>query len=113
MGDRIKVFSGDTVFDPKTLLPGRFEARVVTFTFRPQSVHGFECDGIPVNGKPVVIRDGDIFGTAAILFAVIPVVVITRANPGFTALERATELLTCTTFTFGFYAFVHGKPRLA
>lgn len=80
MSDGIEVFGGLAISDPKPLLPGGFEAGVVSFAFGTQGINGFESNGIPVNGKPVIIGNRDIFGAAAMFFPVMVSLVFARAS---------------------------------
>lgn len=67
MSNGVEIFSGFAVFNPKPLLSGGFETGVVSLTFGTQSINRLKSVGIPVDGKPVIIGNGDVFSTAGAL----------------------------------------------
>lgn len=66
---------------------------IVTLTFCTQSIDTLKTQASPVNGKSVVCWNGLILGTATVLLAVIPVIVIAGANTGFGLAEGAAVFL--------------------
>lgn len=62
MRDSIKVSGTVAVANPRAFLIGRLKAGIIALTLGTQRVNGFELYSIPVNGKPVIIGNGDIFG---------------------------------------------------
>ena len=76
MGKRIQICDGGQVPYPHPFLPRIFEPRIVAFTFHTQRIMAFEIAAIPVNGRPQVIGDRNIFGAAAMLPAIIKVFVM-------------------------------------
>ncbi|MCR8964126.1 hypothetical protein O0550_13070 [Brevibacillus halotolerans] len=73
----IEILGAELVANPKPLLPGGFEAKVVTFAFGAQSIDRFGVYALPVNRKAVIIEDGNIFGAAAIIPAIVSAWMIT------------------------------------
>ena len=68
----------------------------------------------PVNGKSVVCWNGLILGTATVLLAVIPVLVVAGANAGFGLAEGAAVFLPNPPSAIGGLAiFVHSQPGRA
>ena len=67
----------------------------------------------PVNGKSVVCWNGLILGTATVLLAVIPVLVVAGANTGFGLAEGAAVFLPGTIIVGGLAILVHGEPGRA
>lgn len=66
---------------------------IVTLTFCTQSIDTLKMQAFPVNGKSVVCWNGLILGTATVLLAVIPVLVVSGANTGFGLAEGAAVFL--------------------
>lgn len=66
---------------------------IVTLTFCTQSIDTLKTQAFPVNGKSVVCWNGLILGTATVLLAVIPVLVVAGANTGFGLAEGAAVFL--------------------
>ena len=96
MRDGVKVSGAFLVANPKALLAGGFETGIVSFTLGAKCVDRFEVDAVAVDGKAVVIRDGDVFGAAAILFPIVPIFVVAGAGALARTLERAAEFLAGT-----------------
>ena len=94
MSHRVEIFSAAPVANPKPFLPGTFEAGIVPFTFRTQSIDSFELQTVPVNGETIIIGDRLVLGTAAIFLAVVPVFVVTGTLAGFSLTERTAVFLT-------------------
>lgn len=113
MSDGIEIFGTVLIANPKPLLACGFETGVVPLALGAQGVDRLEMRAVPVDGKAVVIGDGDIFGAAAVLLAIVPVWMPARTSGGFGKLERATEFLTDTTLVECFPVMVHGKPSIA
>lgn len=65
---------------------------IVTLTFCTQSIDTLKTQAFPVNGKSVVCWNGLILGTATVLLAVIPVIVIAGANTGFGLAEGGSGI---------------------
>ncbi|AIG26628.1 hypothetical protein [Brevibacillus laterosporus] len=83
MGNRIEILGAELVANPKQLLPGGFEAEVVTFAFGAQSIDRFEVYALSVNRKAVIIEDGNIFGAAGMIPAIVPAWMITGGVSSF------------------------------
>jgi len=66
MSNGIQVSCTVFVANPKPLLPGRLKPRIVAFAFVAQSVNRLKIYTLSVYGKPVIIRDCDIFGAAGV-----------------------------------------------
>lgn len=99
--------------NPKPGLAGVPEARVIAFAFGTKGVGTLEGSAGSVNGKSVIVGDGDIPGTAAVLLAVVPILVIAGAHAGFGIAERAAELLPGTNVIGGLAILMHGEAGLA
>ena len=95
--------------NPKSFLTGILEAGVIAFAFGTKGIGTLEGGTGSVDGETVVVRDSDVFGTAAVFSAVVPVPVIAGALAGLGISERAAELLTGTTVIGGFAILVHGE----
>ena len=95
--------------NPKSFLASILEAGVVAFTFRTEGVGALEGSAGSVDGKTVIIRDGDVFGAAAVLLSIVPILVIARAFAGFGLPEGTAELLAGTALIRSFAVLVHGE----
>ena len=113
VGDGVEICGTVAVADPKALLPGGFEAGVIPLTFRAQGVGSFELQALAVDGEAVVVRDGPVLGTAAVLLAVVPVFVVAGALAGLGIAERTTILLPSPSFASRLAVLVHGQTRVA
>lgn len=109
MSDGIEVFSAPAVMNPKSGLTGILEAGIIKFAFGTESVGALEGGAGSVDGEAVVIRDGDVFGAAAVLLAVVPILVIAGALAGSGLTEGTAELLTGTTVVGCFAILMHGE----
>ena len=99
--------------NPKPGLAGVLEAGVIAFAFGTERVGALEGGAGSVDGEAVIVRDGDVFGAAAVFPAVIPILVIAGAYAGFGLAEGAAELLAGTTVIGGFAVLVHGEAGVA
>ena len=79
MRNRIKILRRIEAMHPQTLLPRLLEAGIVTLGFGAERINFLERNAFAVDGKPVVIGKCDVFGAAAALLAVVPILVIARA----------------------------------
>ena len=93
MSQRIEVCRAGSIAHPQPFLTCGFEARIVTLALCTQGVCSLETEAATVNGKSVVCWNGLILGTATVLLAVIPVLVIAGANTGFGLAEGAAVFL--------------------
>ena len=107
--NRIEIGGADAVADPKALLPGGFEAGIVTLALCMKRIDAFETEAVPVNRKPVIIRDSLVFGAAPVFLAVVPVFVAARAFAGVGVSEVAAVFLPQTAFASRFTVLLHGK----
>ena len=113
MRNRTDVLGSGEAAYPEPLLPGGFEAGIVTLAFGAQGVHGFECDAGAINGKPIIVWERDVFGAAAILLAIVVTGMVTGASGIILgALEGAAKLLAAASAGTVFTGFVHGKTGL-
>ena len=83
MSQCVEICRTCAVTHPQSFLTCGFEAGIVALALRPQGVSPLKTQAFPVNGKSVVCWNGLILGTATVLLAVIPVIVIAGANTGF------------------------------
>ena len=113
VGQRIEVCRAVSVTHPQPFLTCGFEAGIVTLTLCTQGVCPLETEAATVNGKSVVIGNGLIFRAAPVLLAVVPILVVTRANTGLGLAERAAVFLAGTPIVGGFAILVHSQPGLA
>ena len=98
MRNRTDVLGSGEAAYPEPLLPGGFEAGIVTLAFGAQGVHGFECDAGAINGKPIIVWERDVFGAAAILLAIVVTGMVTGASGIILgALEGAAKLLAAAS----------------
>ena len=93
MSQGIQIGGAACITNPETILTGSLKAGVVTFTFGAQSISALETGAFPVNGKPVGIRYGFVFGTAFVFLSIVPVIVVTGAAADFGLAERTAKLL--------------------
>ena len=110
MGQGIEVGGTAGIANPKALLAGGLKAGIVALTFGAQSVSPLKMKTFSVNRKTIVGGNGFVFGAAPVLFAVIPVFVVTRTAVGFGMTERAAEFLADSSLVKGFPVLVHGQP---
>lgn len=94
MSNGIEVGGAVLVANPKSFLTGRFETRVVSFIFDSQGIDRFKANAVAVDGKAVIVRNGDVFGTALVLFSVVSIFVVAGAGGMSGTLEGTAELLT-------------------
>ena len=80
MSNGVKIGSTVAVMNPQTLLAGSLKAGVITLTFGTESVSSLEVKAATINGKTVVIGNGDVLGATPVFLAVVPVLVIARAG---------------------------------
>ena len=113
VGQRIEVCRAVSVTHPQPFLTCGFEAGIVTLALCTQGVCSLETEAATVNGKSVVIGNGLIFRAAPVLLAVVPILVVTRANTGFGLTEWAAEFLPGTPIVGGFAVLVHRQPGRA
>ena len=113
VGQRIEVCRAVSVTHPQAFLTCGFEAGIVTLALCTQGVCSLETEAATVNGKSVVIGNGLIFRAAPVLLAVVPILVVTRANTSLGLAERAAVFLAGTPIVGGFAVLVHGEPGLA
>ena len=94
MSQGIQIGGAASITNPEAFLTGNLKAGVVTFTFGAQCISPLETGAFPVNGKPVGIRYGSVFGAAFVFLAIVPVFVVTGAATCFGLAERTAKLLT-------------------
>ena len=112
MSNGVKIGGTVAVMNPQPLLPGSLKAGVVTLTFGTKSVSSLEGKAVTVNGKTVIIRNGNILGAAPVFLAVVPVFVIAGAGRGFGLTERAAEFLAGSAVFGGLSILIHSKPSV-
>ena len=83
VGNRIEVGSAYGVAHPKAILTGSLKAGIVTLALCTKRVDTLKAETVPVNGKPVIVRNGLVFRAAPVFPAVVPVFVAARAFTGF------------------------------
>lgn len=76
MGKRIQISDGEFVSYPHPFLPRIFEPGIVTFAFCAEGVITFKVYAVPVDGESQVVRNGNVFGAAAVFSAIIKVFVM-------------------------------------
>ena len=111
VGDGIEVGGTFLAAHPKPFLSSGLETGVIAFAFGAQGVHGLEADAGAIDGQAVIIWDGDVLGTAPVLFAIVPVFVVTWTGGGFGQFEWAGEFLPNATPVKGLHIVVHSKAR--
>ena len=99
--------------NPKSGLAGVLEAGVIAFAFGAEGVGALEGSTGSVDGEAVIVRDGDVFGAAAVLLTVVPISVIAGALAGLGLAEGTAELLPGATAIGGFAVLVHGEAGFA
>ena len=115
MSGRVKVLSGSKIAHPEALLAGSLETGIVRLTLGTQRIDGFERDRSAVNGKAVVVRNGDVFGAATVFLAVVPAFVITGTDGigRMGTLKGTAKLLTGASMFREFTIPMHGKTGIA
>ena len=101
MGYCVEISSTAAISNPKSFLTRCLKTGIVTLTFCTQSIDTLKMQAFPVNGKSVVCWNGLILGTATVLLAVIPVLVVAGANTGFGLAEGAAVFLRHPPSTIG------------
>lgn len=91
VGQCVEISCAVAIAYPETFLPGSFEAGMIVFELCAQGIGTLESAAIPINGEAVIGGLGDVPGTAAVLFAVIPVSVAAGANTGFRLAGRGSR----------------------
>ena len=109
MSNGVEIGSTVAVMNPQPLLPGSLKAGVVTLTFGTESVSSLERKAVTINGKTVVIGNGDVLGAASVFLAVVPVFVIAGAGRGFGLSERTTEFLAGSAIFRGLSILIHSE----
>ena len=82
MGQRIKVFSTIPISDPETFLASSLEYGIISLTLGSKSIQALKTKAFSINGHAVIGGNRFVLGTAAILFPVAPVFMITWAAAG-------------------------------
>lgn len=83
MSKGVEIFSAFPTPDPKTFLPGTLKTGVIAFTLCSERIETFEPEAISVNRHAVIVRNCFVFCAATVLFAVVPVLVVTGAGACF------------------------------
>jgi len=92
-----------------TFLTSSFETGIVTLAFCPKRVDTLKVEAVPVNGKPVIVRNGFVFGAPPVFLAIVPVLVAARTFAGFRVSEWAAVFLTQAAFASRLSVLSHGK----
>lgn len=111
--NRVEILSADAVMNPESGLAGILEAGVIAFAFRTQGVGALEGSAGSVDGETVIVGDRNIFGAAAVLPAVVPVLVIAGTDAGLGLAEGTAELLAGAAVVGGLTVLVHGEAGVA
>ena len=96
----------------RALLFGIFEAGIVTLTFCAKRVDVLKTETVPVNRKPVIVRNGLVFGATPVFPAVVPIFVDARAFTGFGVSEGAAVFLLQAAFTSRLSVFKHSETGI-
>lgn len=83
MSNGIEIFCSIFTVNPKPLLTGLFETSIVSFSFGSKRINFLKRDTVTVNGKSVIIGNGNVFFTAFMFFTVVPVFMITGTTTEF------------------------------
>ena len=98
---------------PKSFLTCLFETCVVTLGFSSERVDFLERNTFTFNGKSVIIRKSNIFGTATIFLSIVPTLVIARTEGCFRSSVRSAVFLTSSAIIGKFSVIVHSKTCFA
>ena len=109
MSQCVEVCRAGAVAHPQPFLTCGFEAGIVTLTLRPQGVSPFKIETAAVNGKSVIVWNGLVFRAAPVFLAVVPILVVTRANTTLGPAEGAAVFLAGTLVIGGLAVLVHSK----
>ena len=83
MSNGIEIFCSIFAVNPKPLLTGLFETCIVSFSFGSERINFLKRNTLTVNGKSVIIGNGNVFCTASMFFTIVPVFMITGTIAGF------------------------------
>ena len=78
MGNGIQIPRGVKPSYRKPFLSGAFEAGIVTLGFGSEGIDLFERNTLAVNGKAVIVGNGNVFCAASVFLAIVPIFVFTR-----------------------------------
>ncbi len=109
MSNGIKIGGTVAVMNPQSFLSRSLKAGVVTLTFGTESVSSLEGKAVAVNGKTVIIGNGNVLGAAPVFLAVVPVLVIAWAGRGFGLTERTAEFLAGSSIFGGLSILIHSE----
>ena len=83
MSNGIEICNSIFTVNPKPFLTGLFETGIVSFGFGSERINFLKRDTVTVNGKSVIIGNGNVFFTAFMFFTVVPVFMITGTTTEF------------------------------
>lgn len=83
MSNGIEIFYSIFTVNPKPFLTGLFETSIVSFGFGSERINFLKRDTVTVNGKSVIIGNGNVFCAAFVFLAIVPVFMITGTTAGF------------------------------
>ena len=108
MCNGVEILSGLSASDPQAFLCGIFKSGIVTLTLSSQGVDILEGNGIPLNGKPIIIRNRHIFSaTCSFRFFVKTLVVTGAVMQMRSTLVWAAEFLSGSSSVREFSVFPH------
>ena len=114
VGKRGQIGDGIVRLDPHALLAGILEPSVITLDLTAHGVDFLRRDAGAVNGKPVIIGNGDIFGAAAVFLAVEKAFMGTWAGRiVHSVFERTAIFLPEPAASTVLSRLMHDKPGLA
>lgn len=83
MSNGIEIFCSIFTVNPKPLLTGLLETSIVSFNFGSERINFLKRNTLTVNGKSIIIGNGNVFCAAFVLLAIVPVFMITGTTDGF------------------------------
>ena len=73
MSNGIEIFCSIFTVNPKPFLTGLLETSIVSFGFGSERINFLKRNTLTVNGKSVIIGNGNVFCAASMFFTVVPV----------------------------------------
>lgn len=83
MSNGIEICNSIFTVNPKPFLTGLIETSIVSSGFGSKRINFLKRDTVTVNGKSVIIGNGNVFCAAFVFLAIVPVFMITGTTAGF------------------------------
>ena len=83
MSNGIEICNSIFTVNPKPFLTGLFETSIVSSGFGSERINFLKRNTLTVNGKSVIIGNGNVFCATSMFFTVVPVFMIAWTTTGF------------------------------